>query len=72
MDIKNFINIKNFNGWTVLSILVLLAGLLFYLWWGMKYGNWGDIGTYSVTVFFGLSGLVGILLSLTMKKNVEQ
>ena len=69
--IKNIfkINFKNYNIFTILSILFLLAGLIHWLYWGARYGVWTDIGIYSITVVFVLAGIVGILLTLHEKET---
>jgi len=68
--IKNIfkINTKNFNIFTVLSILFLLAGLIHWIYWGVRYGVWTDIGIYSITIVFVLPGIIGILLTLHEKE----
>jgi len=68
--IKNIfkINTKNFNIFTVLSILFLLAGLIHWIYWGARYGAWTDIGIYSITIVFVLPGIIGILLTLHEKE----
>ena len=58
------INIKKFNVFTLISILAIIAGLGFYLYWGSKYGVWYDIGIYSITIVFVLPGVIGTILSL--------
>lgn len=58
------INIRNINEKTIVSLLVLLAGILFYIYWGATYGVWADIGIYSITIILVLFGLFGTLLSL--------
>jgi len=58
------LNMKNFNVYTILSILFLLGGLLFWISWGLTYGVWYDIGVYSVTIIFVVAGIVGIIISL--------
>lgn len=63
------INIRKFNIWTVLSIIFIIAGLLFYISWGVKYGVWYDIGIYSVTILFTIGGVCGVVLSLYEKKE---
>ena len=65
------INIKKFNVFTLISLLTLIAGVGLYIYWGIRYGVWYDIGIYSVTSVFVISGIVGILLSL-YEKNEEQ
>ncbi len=63
-------NIKEINEWTILSILLLLAGILFYIYWGIRYGVWVDIGIYSITIVFVISGICGFFLS-TIKQEKE-
>ncbi len=65
------INIKKFNVFTLISLLTLIAGVGLYIYWGIRYGVWYDIGIYSVTSVFVISGIVGILLSL-YEKTAEQ
>ena len=60
-------NIKNVNVFTIVSLLFLIAGVGFYLYWGSRYGVWYDIGIYSITIVLVLSGLIGTLLSLYEK-----
>jgi hypothetical protein len=64
-------DIKNFNTYTILSILFLLAGLLHYIYWGTRYNVWYDIGIYSITIVLILPGIIGIILSL-MEREVEE
>ena len=65
------IKLKNFNIYTVLSILFLLGGLIHYLYWGARYGVWYDIGIYSITIVLIVPGIVGIFLSLMEKEEKE-
>ena len=74
MEIMKYIpkiNIKNFNIYTILSILFLLAGLLHYIYWGIRYGEWGDIGIYSITAVMMIPGIIGIFLSLMEKEEED-
>ena len=70
MDVKEMINlkdltdIKKYNFKTVLPLLLLLAGIVFYIYWGIRYGVWVDIGIYSITIILVLSGVLGMLLSV--------
>ena len=70
MDVKEMINlrdlvdIKKYNFKTVLSLLLLITGILFYIYWGVTYGVWADIGIYSITIVFVLAGIFGMILSL--------
>jgi len=61
------INIKKFNVFTLISLLLLISGIGLYIYWGVRFGVWYDIGIYSVTSVFVISGIVGILLSLYEK-----
>jgi len=65
------INIKKFNVFTLISLLLLIFGVGLYIYWGTRYNVWYDIGIYSVTSVFVISGIVGILLSL-YEKTEEQ
>jgi uncharacterized membrane protein len=65
------INIKKFNVFTLISLLLLIFGVGLYIYWGVRFGVWYDIGIYSVTSVFVISGIVGILLSL-YEKTEEQ
>ncbi len=69
MNIINMINIdtKNFNVFTILSLLILVTGIVFYIYWVGRYGVWYDIGIYSITIVFVLSGILGTILSLYKK-----
>ena len=70
MDVKEMVNlrdlvdIKKYNFKTVLSLLLLITGILFYIYWGVTYGVWADIGIYSITIVFVLAGIFGMILSL--------
>ena len=70
MDVKEMINlkdltdIKKYNFKTVLSLILLTAGVLFYIYWGITYGVWANIGIYSITIVFVLAGIFGMILSL--------
>ncbi|MCJ2513165.1 MAG: hypothetical protein LN408_01810 [Candidatus Thermoplasmatota archaeon] len=59
------INRKKFNIFTLISLLLLIAGILFYISWIIRFPNaWADIGIYSITIIFVLAGLLGILITL--------
>ena len=66
------INTKKFNIFTLISFLLLIAGALFYLYWGIRFGVWYDIGIYSFSIIFVLAGVFGILLTLyeTSEENI--
>lgn len=43
-------------------VLLLVAGILLYLGWGLMFGAWSDVGLYSVVVLLVGFGLVGTIL----------
>ena len=65
------ISLKNFNIFTILSILFIVAGLIHYIYWGTRYDVWWDIGIYTITIILVLPGVIGFFLSL-MDKKVEK
>jgi hypothetical protein len=65
------LSIKNINAYTIFALIVLIAGFLFYISWGLRYGIWADIGIYSITIVLVLGGLLGAILSLSMEKTEE-
>lgn len=69
--IKDLLNIKlkNYNIYTILSILFLLGGIIHYIYWGSRYGVWYDIGIYSITIVLVIPGIIGIFLSLMEKEE---
>jgi len=71
MEITKKINIRNFNVFTILSILFLLAGILIYIYWGTRYEIWYDVGIYSLTIVFIIPGIIGLILSLMKKEEME-
>jgi len=71
LDIKDLKNIKNFNLKTILSIITLIAGIIFYILWGVTYGVWADIGIYSITIVLVLGGIFGIMLSILESKDKD-
>ena len=63
------ISLKNFNIYTLLSILLIIGGLAYYIYWGVRYGVWVDIGIYSITIVLVLPGIIGLFLTLMEKKE---
>jgi len=61
--------LKNINAYTIFALIILIAGLLFYIYWGLRYNVWYDIGIYSITIVLVLGGLLGTILSLTFEKT---
>ena len=62
-------DIKDMNEWTIISLLLLLAGIIFYIYWGLTYGVWMDIGIYSVVIVLVVSGICGFFLSIMKQKE---
>ena len=69
MEYMPKINVKNFNVFTVLSLLALIAGIWIYLSWGNTFDVWYDIGIYSLTIVLVLPGIIGTILSLMEKSE---
>ena len=65
------LHMKNINAYTIFALIVLIAGVLFYISWGLRYGVWYDVGIYSITIVLVLGGLLGAILSLSMEKTEE-
>ena len=65
------LQLKNFNLYTILSLIMIIAGILFYITWGMSYNVWADIGIYSITSVLVLAGLIGFILSLSLERTEE-
>jgi hypothetical protein len=65
-------DIKKFNLITLFSIIILLVGIILYVYWVATYGVVYDIGIYSITIVLVLGGLLGILISLRdVKEETE-
>ncbi len=72
MNINEYIpkiKLENFNFYTILSLLFIIAGLSHYIYWGTRYNVWYDIGIYSLTIFLVAPGILGLILSLAMEKK---
>jgi len=65
-------SLKNINAYTIMALIVLIAGLLLYITWGLRYNVWYDIGIYSITIILVLGGLLGMILSLTFEKTKDE
>ncbi|MBC7081299.1 MAG: hypothetical protein H5T44_03545 [Thermoplasmatales archaeon] len=52
------------NARIIFCLLVILAGVAYYILWNLKYNAWSDIGIYSVSVFFIGFGFLGLLYSI--------
>jgi hypothetical protein len=66
------LSMKNINAYTIVALIVLIAGLLLYISWGLRYNVWADIGIYSITIVLVLGGLLGAILSLTLERTEEE
>lgn len=62
-------DIRNINEWSILSLILILAGILFYIYWGIRYNVWMDIGIYSITIVITFFGICGFLLSILKEKE---
>ncbi len=54
-----------------LSFALLLGAVVFYVGWSIAYGDWYDIGLYSVSVILILFGILGMMLSHYKIKQEE-
>ena len=61
------IDLRNFNVFTLISILALFGGIIYYIYWGIRFGVWFDIGIYSLTIVLVLAGIFGTILTLYEK-----
>jgi hypothetical protein len=68
---KMELSMKNINGYTIVALIFLIAGLLLYITWGLRYNVWADIGIYSITITLVLAGLLGAILSLSFERTEE-
>ncbi|MEM1514377.1 MAG: hypothetical protein QXW78_03030 [Candidatus Thermoplasmatota archaeon] len=59
------------NAKIILCLLVIIAGIVYYLMWNLKYNAWSDIGIYSVTIFFVGFGVFGLIYS-AIKRGQEK
>jgi len=66
------ISIKNFSAYTIAALIVLIAGIIFYLTWSLRYNVWTDVGIYSITIVLVLTGVLGTIISLTLEKTEEE
>jgi len=57
-----------FTAWTALSLLVLLLGVGFWLYMGLNFGSWSDIGVYSVGIVLIGFGVAGTLASIASRR----
>ena len=65
------INLKNFNVFTLISLLSLIGGIAFWICWGLRFGVWYDIGVYALSIVLIVPGIIGTTLSLMNKKEEE-
>jgi hypothetical protein len=64
-------NSKYINLKTIVCLLLILAGILLYISWGVRYGVWYDIGIYSITIVLVLAGLFGFILTTYFAEDTE-
>ena len=65
MDEK-YLNIK-----TIASLIILFTGIVLYLYWGVRYGIWYDVGIYSITILLVLGGIFGFLLTTHSEEQAK-
>ena len=66
------ISLKNYSFFTILSLLMIIFGVIFYFYWNLRYGDtWIDIGIYAFTIMFIFPGIIGLIISL-MDKTAEE
>lgn len=58
------------NGWTILSLALLVLGVAFWLYMSVTYGNATDVGVYAVGITLVGFGLLGAGVSL-MKPHAK-
>ncbi len=51
------------NPKAIVSLVTVLAGVIFYLGWNITYGAWMDIGIYSPTIVLVSLGVAGWLIA---------
>jgi len=61
--------------WFLLSLLMIMAGIAFYVVWGIMFSTWNlfetrSVGAYAITVVLLGFGIVGALL--TRKKQAAK
>jgi len=52
---------------TIVSLVMLIAGIIFYIGWSLHYDAWTNIGVYSLTITFVAFGVLGLLLSMHLE-----
>lgn len=57
---------------TIVSLMMLIAGIIFYLFWSLHYDAWTDIGVYTVTIPLVVFGVLGLLLCIQKEGGVSQ
>ena len=65
------ISLKNFSFFTIVGVLMIIAALSYWIYWGSRYGVWFDIGIYSITIVFIIAGAIGIIISLMEKEEED-
>ncbi len=54
-----------------LSFIMLLGAVIFYISWSIAYGDWNDIGLYSISIILILFGILGIWLSRIRARDIS-
>jgi hypothetical protein len=73
MEVQYTLQMKFTGNYVIqyLSFALLLGSVAFYVGWSIAYGDWNDIGLYSVSVILILFGILGIVLSHYKIKQEE-
>ena len=64
------LDVKNFNIYTLISIIMLVGGIFFYIYWGLRYNVLYDIGPYALSIVLIIPGIIGIIFTL-MEEEAE-
>jgi fatty acid desaturase len=61
------IKMVKINAFTILSLIIMLGGIITFIYWGWVYGTWLDIGIICLAIILMGSGFVGTILSLGLE-----
>ena len=60
---------EKINAGMIVSVLAMLAGIIYYIAWNVKYSAWTDVGIYTVPIVLISFGAAGYILSTMPKKE---
>jgi hypothetical protein len=61
-----------FNFWSILSLVLLVVGILFYFGMGIAHSSWTDLGVYSLSIALVGFGLFGFLAVQARAAQAEE